>query len=70
VRLIEGIYTGNYIGKSMCGFVHGHMYKVNIERTIYGYVLEEIEDFSDADSAGTALINYASEKSIQRNWKF
>ena len=58
---------GEYIGKTMCGFINGNIYKINIDKNVYGYTISGIENIS-IESLNDACINYASEKSIRRNW--
>lgn len=65
--MLTGNYNGKYIGKTMCGFVNGHEYSLDVEKDIYGYILLGIKDLTE-DIDSTACINYASENSIHRNW--
>lgn len=53
-----GEYTGEYIGRTMCGFEYGNRYKIKIDKDIYGYQV----------SSKNAYITYASENSLVRNW--
>lgn len=65
--MLIGNYNAQYIGKTMCGFKTDHEYSIDIDKDIYGYTVtgvKEITDNIDSD----ACINYASEKSIRRNW--
>lgn len=65
--MLIGNYIAEYVGKTMCGFVNGNTYKINIDKDIYGYTIYGIENISEGLSSD-ACINYASEKSIRRNW--
>ena len=65
--MLIGNYNAQYIGKTMCGFTNGHEYSIDIDKNIYGYTVSGVNDITD-DVASDACINYASEKSIRRNW--
>ena len=65
--MLIGNYNAQYIGKTMCGFVNGHEYSIDIDKNIYGYTVSGLKDITN-DVASDACINYASEKSILRNW--
>ena len=65
--MLIGNYNGQYIGKTMCGFKTDHEYSIDIDKDIYGYTVSGVKDITD-DTASDACINYASEKSILRNW--
>ena len=67
--MLVGIYNAQYVGKTMCGFVNKKDYQIEIEKNIYGYVLNGLVNLTDDVAADTACMNYASEKSIRRNWK-
>ena len=67
--MLIGNYNAQYIGKTMCGFIKGHKYNIDIDKCLYGYIISGLIDRTlDAD-ASAACINYASETSIRRNWK-
>lgn len=65
--MLIGNYSAKYIGKTMCGFVNGYDYHINITKDLYGYVISGTYDLSE-DDYSSACINYASENSIRRNW--
>ena len=65
--MLIGNYNGKYIGKTMCGFVNGHEYNIDIDKNIYGYIISGIENITE-EKVIDACINYASENSIRRNW--
>ena len=65
--MLIGNYNAKYTGKTMCGFKTNHEYSIDIDKDIYGYIVSEVKDITD-DTVGEACINYASEKSILRNW--
>jgi hypothetical protein len=65
--MLIGNYNAQYIGKTMCGFKTGHEYSIDIDKDIYGYTVSGVKDITE-DTASDACINYASEKSILRNW--
>lgn len=60
------IYDGKYIGKTMCGFVHGESYACKVSRTLYGYNIEQIDEYVEIP----AFMRYASVISINQNWEF
>lgn len=60
-------YTATYTGRSMCGFVSGHQYIINIDKDRHGYIVSGEHDITDNDSATGCLI-YASEISVRKNW--
>lgn len=64
-----GTYEAQYKGKTIGGFVNGHEYKIEIDKNVYGYTVSGITDLTDCKGS-VACINYASEKSIKRNWIF
>ena len=66
--MLIGTYNAQYIGKTMCGFVNGHEYSVEIDKDLYGYTIYGLIDLTDDADATSACINYASENSIRRNW--
>ena len=66
--MLIGNYNAQYIGKTMCGFTKGHKYNIDIDKTLYGYIVSGLMDMT-YNSATDACINYASEISIRRNWK-
>lgn len=65
--MLIGNYNGTYIGKTMCGFVNGHVYNIDIDKNIYGYIITGVKNITE-DMESDACINYASETSIRRNW--
>ena len=65
--MLIGNYNAQYIGKTMCGFETSHEYNIDIDKDIYGYTVSGVNDIT-SDTASDACINYASEKSIRRNW--
>ena len=65
--MLIGNYNGKYIGKTMCGFVNGHEYNIDIDKNIYGYIIFGIKNLTE-DMKSYAFINYSSENSIRRNW--
>lgn len=66
--MLIGTYNAQYIGKTMCGFVNTYEYCVEIEKDLYGYTVSGITNLTEEKSATSAAINYASEKSIRKNW--
>ena len=68
--MLIGTYNAKYIGKSMCGFVNGHEYSIEIEKDIYGYIISGIVNITEDKGATSACMNYASERSILKNWSF
>lgn len=66
--LNNGTYTGQYIGKTMCGFTNEHEYCIEINKGIYGYTVEGVTDLTDDEDATVACLNYASEKSLRTMW--
>lgn len=60
------IYDVKYLGKTMCGFVQGQEYACKISKDIYGYFVEEIDEYVE----NPAAMRYASAKSIERYWDF
>ena len=65
--MLVGNYNAQYIGKSMCGFTNGYEYCIDINKDIYGYTVSGVLDLTN-EAANDGCINYASEKSITRNW--
>ena len=65
--MLIGNYSAQYIGKTMCGFVNGVEYTIDISKDLYGYVISGIYNLSENDYS-SACINYASENSIRKNW--
>lgn len=65
--MLIGNYNGRYIGKTMCGFVNGQEYNIDIDKNIYGYNIYGIKNLTE-EKVIDAYINYASENSIRRNW--
>jgi hypothetical protein len=65
--MLVGNYSAEYIGKTMCGFTNGYEYCIDINKDIYGYTVSGVLNLID-ETASDACINYASEKSIRRNW--
>ena len=65
--MLIGNYNGRYIGKTMCGFVNGQEYNIDIDKNIYGYIVSGVINITE-DNESDACINYASETSIRRNW--
>ena len=66
--MLIGNYNAEYIGKTMCGFINGHKYNIDIDKDLYGYTISGLIDITNDSDATAACINYASEKSIKRNW--
>ena len=66
--MLIGLYNAQYIGKTMCGFVSKKEYQIEIDKDIYGYIVSGIDNITD-DTSNDGCINYASEKSVRRNWK-
>ena len=67
--MLIGLYKAQYIGKTMCGFVNKKEYQIEIDKDIYGYTINGITNITDDTAADSACLNYASEKSIRRNWQ-
>ena len=67
--MLIGNYNAQYIGKTMCGFTKSHRYNIDIDKNLYGYTISGLMDLTKDTDATAACINYASEKSIRRNWK-
>lgn len=65
--MLVGNYSAEYIGKTMCGFVKGNEYCIDINKNIYGYDISGVLNLTD-EIANDGFITYASEKSIRRNW--
>ena len=65
--MLVGTYTAKYIGRSLCGFINSHDYRIEIGKDVYGYQVSGIVDLTD-DEDTTAYITYSSEKSIRRYW--
>ena len=65
--MLVGTYNAQYIGKTMCGFVNDYDYKIKIDKDLYGYTISGVLNITDEKDTD-ACINYASEKSIRRNW--
>lgn len=65
--MLIGNYNGKYIGKTMCGFVNGQEYNIDINKDIYGYKISCVKNMTE-DMESYAYINYTSENSIRRNW--
>lgn len=65
--MLVGNYSAEYIGKTMCGFTKGYKYYIDINKNIYGYVVSGVLNLTE-DTVSDGYINYASEKSIVRNW--
>ena len=65
--MLIGNYNGKYIGKTMCGFINGQEYNIDIDKNIYGYNISGIKNLTE-EKVIDAYINYASENSIRRNW--
>ena len=63
----ELIYTGSgqYVGKTMCGFTNLCNYSIKITKGLYGYTVEDIIDCEDNRGG---CIQYASERSLRTNW--
>ena len=66
--MLIGTYNAQYIGKTMCGFTNTYEYRIEIDKDIYGYQIQGIINLTEEKGATSACINYASEKSIRRNW--
>ena len=66
--MLIGTYNAQYIGKTMCGFTNTYEYRIEIDKDIYGYQIQGITNLTEEKGATSACINYASEKSIRRNW--
>lgn len=62
------IYSGVYIGKTLCGFVHNETYTVKVSKDNYGYHVEELDESSDCSN--TAYMRYSSAKSVEHYWNF
>lgn len=58
------ICEGKYIGKTMCGFVHGNEYACRVAKNTYGYTVEQIDEFVDKP----AVISYACVNSVNKSW--
>lgn len=65
--MLIGNYNGTYIGKTMCGFINGQEYNIDIDKNIYRYIITGVKNITE-DTESDACINYASETSIRRNW--
>lgn len=65
--LDNSIYIGQYIGKTMCGFINGYNYSIDIQKNIYGYTVSGVKNLTE-DTDTNACINYASEKSLRSKW--
>lgn len=63
----ELIYTGSgqYVGKTMCGFTNLCEYSIKINKGLYGYTVEDV--INDGDEH-RGCIQYASERSLRKNW--
>ena len=66
--MLIGNYNAEYTGKTMCGFIKGHKYSIDIDKDLYGYTISGVIDLTEDLDATAACINYASENSIRRNW--
>lgn len=64
----EGLYTGVYIGKSICGFIPDHEYLFTLKHNSRTYELMAIAD-NTIDAEVDLFMPYSSEISIKRNWK-
>lgn len=65
--MLIGTYTAQYIGKTMCGFMSGNEYNIEIDKDEYGYQVSGIMDLTE-ETISSAYITYASENSLRRNW--
>lgn len=70
MNLEPGIYTGEYKGKEIMGFQHGHVYVFELKHNGYTYVLHGFSDitYEDEHEDVDLWINYSSEISIKQNW--
>ena len=66
--MLIGIFNAKYIGKTMCGFISGCEYSIEIDKDLYGYTVSGILNLTEDSDASAACINYASENSVRRNW--
>lgn len=66
--MLIGIYSAKYVGRTMCGFVNEYEYIIQIGKDTYGYTISGISNITENKAVNDACINYASEKSIRRNW--
>lgn len=65
--MLVGNYNAQYVGKTMCGFINGHKYNINIHKDRYGYIIIGIYDNTE-EINNDGYMNYASEISIRQNW--
>lgn len=65
--MLNEFCTGQYVGKTICGFIHSHDYSLQITQSKYNYTVEAINDLTD-EKPSSAIINYASENSLRNNW--
>lgn len=66
--MISGNYKGKYIGRTMCGFIHGFEYEFELNNNGRTYQLNAYKD-NTLDKAVDLSIAYASENSINKNWE-
>lgn len=66
--MLIGSYNAQYIGKTMCGFINQHEYCIEINKDIYGYIVEGVLNLTEETDASAACINYASEISLRSRW--
>lgn len=66
----NGIYTGEYKGKSILGFIPEHIYVFKLENNGISYMLHAFSDVTYEDEIEDVdlCINYASSISIKQNW--
>ena len=65
--MLIGTYVAQYIYESMCGFVKGHTYNIDIDKNRYGYTITGINDV-DNGTYVDACMNFSSEKSVRQHW--
>ena len=44
--MLIGTYNAKYIGKTMCGFVNGQEYNIDIDKNIYGYIITGVKNLT------------------------
>lgn len=67
IFLEQGIYTGRYIGKEICGFKKDHKYCFEVKHNGRTYQLRAFND-ELGDLEKDLYIDYSNENSIRKNW--
>lgn len=66
--MILGKHKGKYVGKSICGFISGFEYEIDVSNNGRTYMISAIKDLT-LDKDVDFSISYASEISINKNWE-